>query len=88
MKLLTKLFQHSISTVRVLPTFFDARKKHSLELLDNLKRVFPRQVLGEIRVSNDLARAPGLHQSIFEYRPKCAGAQDYGNLVKEVLGYG
>jgi len=32
-----------------------------------------------------LAEAPSFGQSIFEYEPKSAGAQDYSSMVEEVL---
>ena len=39
----------------------------------------------KIRRNIKLAEAPGYGQSIFEYSAKCAGAEDYGTLVDEVL---
>ena len=39
----------------------------------------------KIRRNIKLAEAPGYGQSIFEYSGKCAGAEDYGSLVGEVL---
>ena len=39
----------------------------------------------KIRRNIKLAEAPGYGQSIFEYAAKCAGAEDYGSLVDEVL---
>jgi chromosome partitioning protein len=38
-----------------------------------------------IRRNVKLAEAPSHGQSIFEYAPKCAGAEDYALLVEEVL---
>lgn len=39
-----------------------------------------------IRRNIRLAEAPSFGQSIFEYAPQSNGAEDYGNLVREVLG--
>jgi len=39
----------------------------------------------KIRRNIKLAEAPSYGQSIFEYAAKCPGAEDYGNLVNEVL---
>lgn len=39
----------------------------------------------KIRRNIKLAEAPSYGQSIFDYAEKCPGAEDYGNLVNEVL---
>ncbi|MCR9116831.1 MAG: hypothetical protein NXI22_07745, partial [bacterium] len=39
-----------------------------------------------IRRNIRLAEAPSYGQSIFEYSPVSNGAEDYANLVREVLG--
>jgi chromosome partitioning protein len=39
----------------------------------------------KIRRNIKLAEAPSYGKSIFEYAPKCPGAEDYGQLVAEVL---
>ena len=44
-------------------------------------RIFNTRVRRNIK----LAEAPSYSQSIFEYAPKSAGAQDYGALVDEVI---
>ena len=38
-----------------------------------------------IRRNIKLAEAPSYGQSVFDYDSKCNGAEDYGNMVKEVL---
>jgi chromosome partitioning protein len=38
----------------------------------------------KIRRNIKLAEAPSFGQSVFDYAPKCPGAQDYGSLVEEV----
>jgi chromosome partitioning protein len=38
-----------------------------------------------IRRNIKLAEAPSFGQSIFDYAPKCPGAQDYGALASEVV---
>lgn len=39
-----------------------------------------------VRRNIKLAESPSFGQSIFEYAPKCSGAEDYSALVEEVLG--
>ncbi len=39
----------------------------------------------KVRRNIKLAEAPSFGQSIFDYAPKCSGAQDYGALADEVL---
>lgn len=40
---------------------------------------------GRIRRNVRLAESPGYGQSIFDYAPKSSGAEDYGQLIQEVL---
>ncbi|MHC4879532.1 MAG: ParA family protein [Planctomycetota bacterium] len=44
-------------------------------------RIFESRIRRNIK----LAEAPSYGQSIFDYAAKCPGAEDYGNLVNEVL---
>jgi len=39
-----------------------------------------------IRRNVKLAECPGFGQSIFQYAPKCPGAEDHAALAREVLG--
>jgi chromosome partitioning protein len=38
-----------------------------------------------IRENTTLGQAPGKRQTIYEYDPECAGAQDYTQLAKEII---
>ena len=87
-KIINKIFNREISITKVIPTFFDKRKKKSKDILDSLKRVFPNYISSPIRVSVSLSEAPGLRHTIFEYDPNSRGAQDYNKLIEEVLGNG
>jgi chromosome partitioning protein len=87
-KLIHKIFDHEISRIRVVPTFYEVKKKKSAEILTSLNRVFPNQLLSPIRSSAALSEAPGFSQTAFEYAPKSTGAVDYTKLVNEVLANG
>jgi chromosome partitioning protein len=45
-------------------------------------RVFQTRIRRNIK----LAECPSFGQSVFQYAPSCHGAEDYGNLAREVLG--
>lgn len=87
-KLIHKIFDHQLEKIRVVPTFYEAKKKKSSEILVSLNRVFPNQLLSPIRSSAALSEAPGFSQTAFEYAPKSTGAVDYTKLVNEVLANG
>mgnify|MGYP005841066923 CR=1 FL=1 len=78
--------RHDIRLLAILPTFFDARTKISLEVLTALKEAFPKNVAHPIRLNVRLAEAAGHGQSIFEYDPRSFGAIDYAHLVEWVNG--
>ncbi|KAA0255216.1 ParA family protein [Acidobacteria bacterium ACD] len=67
----------------VLPTFHDLRTRVPEEVLEDLRRRF-RKVLSPIRVNSDLAVAPSLGQTIFDWDPWCRGAVDYALLAEEL----
>lgn len=69
----------------VLPTFFDRRVKKSDEILDQLQTHFGEQVCPPIRYNVRLSEAPGYGQTIYEYSPRSAGAEDYSRLTERIL---
>ncbi len=69
----------------ILPTFFDRRNKNSDEAVKTLQGYFRDKVLPPIRANVKLKEAPRYKQSIFEYAPDSAGAQDYRRLVEWVV---
>lgn len=68
----------------VLPTFFDRRVKKSSEILAQLEAYCEDKLCPPIRYNVRLSEAPGHRQTIFEYAPKSAGAQDYRKLIERV----
>lgn len=76
--------RHPITVMGVLPTFYDVRNRISHEVIRTLDRYFKDKVLAPIRINTRLKEAPSKQQSIFEYAPKSAGAQDYASLVETI----
>lgn len=88
-------FAHALEPIRkyhqglrlryVLPTFMDRRVKKSEEILHQLDRYYGELVCEPIRYNVRLSEAPGHGQTIYEYSPTSAGAQDYMKLTERVL---
>ena len=69
----------------ILPTFYDRRVKKSEEILQQLEIHFGMRVCHPIRYNVRLSEAPGYGQTIFEYAPRSAGAQDYQELTERIV---
>jgi chromosome partitioning protein len=69
----------------VLPTMFDRRTRQSFEILGQLKKYFSRQICDPIRYNVRLSEAPAHGQTIFEYRRRAAGADDYRKLIGRIM---
>jgi chromosome partitioning protein len=70
----------------VLLTKFDSRTKLSQQVEDVLRRSFPKEAFKTvIRVNIDLIRCQIDRKSIFATEPTSTGAQDYRNLIDEIL---
>jgi chromosome partitioning protein len=69
----------------VLPTFLDRRVRKSEEILSQLKAHFENQICAPVRYNVRLSEAPGYGQTIFEYAPRSAGAEDYTLLTERIL---
>lgn len=69
----------------ILPTFYDRRVKKSEEILKLLEQHFPGKVCSPIRYNVRLSEAPGYGQTIYEYAPRSAGAEDYQSLVERIV---
>lgn len=68
----------------IVPTFFDARRRVSAEVLASLKADFGDKVTHPIRIDTSLSEAPGKGKTIFEYAPRSRGAADYAQLAQVV----
>jgi chromosome partitioning protein len=78
-------YQSELELKYVLPTFFDRRVKKSDEILAQLEDHFGARVCPPIRYNVRLSEAPGFGQTIYEYAPRSAGAQDYQQLTERIL---
>ena len=76
----------SLSLVGILLTFYDGRKSLNRDVAQGLRERWGDVLFSTgIRDNVALAEAPSNGKSIFEYRAKSFGAQDYGALVEEFL---
>ncbi len=73
----------------VLITQHDTRKVHCKETAEQIREYFGDKVYKTVIRSNvALTEAPSYNQDIFKYRPKSAGADDYGALADELIDQG
>jgi chromosome partitioning protein len=72
----------------ILPTFLDRRVRKSDEILAQLAEHFGDRLCPPIRYNVRLSEAPGFGQTIFEYAPHSAGADDYRVLTERILSDG
>lgn len=72
----------------VVPTFMDRRVKKSGEILGQLESYYNDLLCKPIRYNVRLSEAPGYGQTIYEYAPTSAGAQDYQTLTERILADG
>lgn len=73
----------------LMVTQFDGRLKLHNEVAENLKKHFGEKVFKTcIRRNVALAEATSFGQTIFEYAPASAGAQDYQALCQEIINRG
>jgi chromosome partitioning protein len=86
LKDIDKHLGHAVRISGVIPTFFDARTKLAREAVETLSGHFKERMFDPIRRSTRLAEAPSRRQTIFEYAPDSAGADDYRRLVERYLG--
>jgi len=69
----------------ILPTFMDRRVKKSEEILGQMVGYYDELVCDPIRYNVRLSEAPGYGQTIFEYAPRSAGAEDYQRLTERIV---
>ena len=70
-----------VKLLGVLPIRFGSRKRIAREALEVLKDLTDDAVLPPIRENVRIAEAFGHRESIFEYDPRCAAAEDYRRLA-------
>lgn len=68
-------------------TRFNERRKLAREVRDSVVHYFPNRVLQTpIRETVALAESPAFGKTIFDYRKKNRGAEDYRQLADDILG--
>jgi chromosome partitioning protein len=85
LKDIDKHLGHTVRISGVVPTFFDPRTKLARDAVETLQGHFKERLYEPIRRSTRLAEAPSHRQSIFEYAPDSAGADDYRRLVERFV---
>lgn len=85
--LVRKKFNPGLQVEGILLTMFDGRTNLSIQVVDEVKRHFKRQVYRTIVPRNvRLSEAPSHGKPIMLYDPKSKGAEVYQDLAREVLG--
>jgi chromosome partitioning protein len=77
-------YNRDISLKYVLPTFLDGRVRKSMEILGQLQVYYGQQLCPPIRYNVRLSEAAGHGQTIYEYAPGSAGAEDYKKLTERI----
>jgi len=85
-ELVKKRLNPKLEITGIIATKYDGRKNLNTEVLKTIQGHFKNLVFKTpIRDNIALAEAPSYGQSIFEYRIKSHGAEDYLSLCKEIL---
>ena len=84
-----EVYNPSLSVGGVLICLHDGRRRLSRAVAETIHSYFGALVFDTVvRTNVSLAEAPASGQTIFEYAPKSAGAEDYEALAEEVLKNG
>ncbi len=71
----------------ILPTLYDKRARINRDMLDSIRNYFKDKVLESvIHVNVKLVESVMHGEPVFSYHPSSRGAQDYGALVRELIG--
>ena len=81
-------YHPELSLRYILPTFMDRRVRKSEEILAQMIGYYNELVCDPIRYNVRLSEAPGYGQTIFEYAPHSAGAEDYQRLTERLVNDG
>ena len=83
---LRKSLNPELNIEGVLMTMFDARTNLSIQVVEEVKKFFPRKVYSTIIPRNvRIAEAPSFGQPIIAYDPSSKGAEAYMKLSDEVI---
>ena len=85
---INKNYRHDLRITKVIPTLFDRRNKVCKQTLEDMKSHFNGVVSVPIRTNSKVREAPKYGKSIFNHAKSSSGADDYQQLVNEVLEMG
>lgn len=81
-----KRLNPDLKVTGIIITMYDNRKILNKEVIENVEAYFPDKIFDtRIRNNISLAEAPAQGMDIFSYKPGSNGAEDYNNLVDEIL---
>jgi chromosome partitioning protein len=84
--LVRKRFNRFLKVEGIILTMFDGRTNLSIQVVDEVKRYFPREVYTTIIPRNvRLSEAPSHGKPVIIYDPRSKGAEVYKDLAMEVL---
>ena len=84
-----RFYNPDIELEAVLLTMYDGRLNLTQQVVDEIKRFFPKKVYKTVIPRNvRLSEAPSHGLPISKYDPLCSGAKAYKSLTAEVLGRG
>jgi chromosome partitioning protein len=88
MKLVKEDINEKVEVEGVFITQYDKRKVLNRDIQESVREYFKEKVFETvIRDNVSLAEAPASGQDIFTYAPDSVGAEDYENLVKEIIKF-
>jgi chromosome partitioning protein len=82
---LNERFGHTLEITRVIPTMFDKRNRICVECLTHIQNEFYEKVTAPIRMNSKLKECAKVKRSIFSYDNSSRGADDFRELVRQVL---
>lgn len=83
---ITKRLNPNLVLSGIFLTQYDSRLKLNKYVFNNIKENFPNTLFRtKIRKTTALADAPSYQQDIFRHKPTSNGAEDYNELVKEII---
>ncbi len=88
-EIVKKRLNSQLDITGIICTQFDKRKRLHNEVAERIQSHFGEKMFNTvIRENISLAEAPSFGMSIFDYKPKSRGAEDYRKLTEEIINRG
>lgn len=87
LKEMRKIPGYRLQRYLLVPTFYYSRLRKDREIMEKLKHYFGNKVADPIRANVKVSEASSYRQTVFEYAPNSAGAEDYQRLVDRVIDH-